>query len=278
MAWDVTAGIRVDALLTQIGTNLTDHGWTLDDGTPYFVWRSPNDHGVTQYIQITEVGTYQYLQFQAWRTWNNGTHAGTDGSGTTIHRLYFASVVVAAATLVDLYMSTTANRFIMFIKGVGNYNNWAYFGGLDALAGIADPLCAYLITAQAAASSASAGVLLQSYSSGAYWGVANVLVPCSVTSADVSTQNSMNNSILANDPTQVVAFPLLVSGGSAPYLLRGNMDGLLYVPNTYGSVSTLDTIVIGGVTYLIVQPGGQVAASTHPITSNYKDCLAIVEA
>lgn len=277
MAWDVTLGIRVDTLLTQIATNLTDHGWTLADAG-YTVWYSVNNQGVTQYIEITQVGTYQYLQFQAWRTWNVGGHAGVDGSGTTIHRLYFASIVVAAATLVDLYMTTTANRFIMFIKGVGNYNNWAYFGGLDALAGIADPLCAYLITAYSTAASYTAGVLLQSYSTGAYWAVANVLVPCYVNDADVTAQTSMSNSILASDPTQVIAFPMLVSGGSAPYLLRGNMDGLLYVPNTYGSVSTLDTIVIGGVTYLIVQPGGQVAINTHPITGNYKDCLAIVEA
>ncbi len=278
MTWSADLGTRVDALITQIATRLTASGWTLTDRTADGVWHATNNQGVTQYIQITEGGAYQYLQFQGWKSWDVGTHAGANGSGTTVNRLYYASANVAAATLVDLYMSVTANRFIIFIKGVGNYNNWAYFGGLDALAGIADPLCVYLIAAYATTgANANTGMILQSYSTGAYWVNGLGIIPVSASTSDSPALTPVQNAMLAVDPTQIMAFPILISENLSPFLVRGNLDGLLYVPGLINSVSTLDTIAIGGVTHLVFQPGGQTTANTHPITGNYSNCLAVAE-
>lgn len=285
MTWTATSGIQVQNLLTQIGTDLTGTGWTLHDGGANNVYKSTNDQGVTQYVQITQVGSYQYLQFQGWQSWNAGTHAGTNGSGTTTNRLYFAASAVGATTTVDLYTSVTANRFIIFIQGIGNYRNWAYFGGLDSLAGTNDPFCVYLIAAHGATSSTAAvGMILQPSPGGSFWQSTGTAIPAFVSS---NASNSLTNSVaftaqpLGPDTSQTLIFPILIADyNSSAFLcttIRGNLDGLLFCPLGSGYIAHLDTVSVGGTTYLIIQPGGETAANSHPITGSYNQGLAIVE-
>lgn len=293
MGWSVDTGIQVQNLISQIATRLTANGWTLTDRAGDQVWDSTNNQSVHQYIQITNCqsggsagsgANWMYLQFQAWKSWDTGGHAGATGSGTTLNRLYYAPANVAAATPVDLYMTVTANRFIMFIQGSSSYRNWAYFGGLDALAGTNDPFCALLLCAYASASGVLPVGAILSNSLGTNWSGVAVAIPFSVTTSDSQAATSalaLSQQTIMSDSTQFFICPVLVIDAISPLpasTIRGNLDGLYYCPLSNGALGHLDTITISGTPYLVIQPGGGITANTHPLTGNYVNGLAIVEA
>lgn len=286
MAWSVDSAVQVQNLIASIKARLEASGWTLTDRDQDGVWHATNNQGVTQYIQIINCqssgaagsgANWCYLQFQGWLSWNVGTHAGASGSGTTYRRIYYAGANVAAATPVDLYMSVTANRFIMFIQGVGNYRNWMYFGGLDALAGVADPNCVLALSSYEVAMTASYGAILLPAAGGAsYWTAIILLTMASYSTHDAVAMAVMSAQTLGPNATQMMIHPLLVADAS-PQFIRGNLDGLLYCPIGSGSIGHLDTITVGGVVYLVIVPGGG-ATQARPVTGNYAQGLAIVEA
>lgn len=269
MAWVTNAAVQVQNLITGtqvIGTNLTNNGWTLYDNVANApVYSATNNQGATQYVQITQGGTYQYIQLQGWQSWNAGTHAGTNGSGTTVHRIYFAGAVQGATTTVDLYMAVTANRFIIYINGVGNYRHWGYFGGLGTLAGTSDSTCVHLCTCYEPNANAPGwqGVMLQTLATGALWAsnsvdyatmayVANGGSPAGASATVMRAQGVPSNG------NQIVIAPVLVVDISMTHVIRGDLDGMFFCPVGAGAVGHLDTTTIGGTTYLIVIPQGNV--------------------
>lgn len=303
MAWVVNSGIRADAIISTIETNLTANGWTETDGTPYFVFSSTNSQGVTQYVQITQSGTYLYIQLQGWRAWTVGSHTGSNGSSTSYGRIYLGPVAIAAATLVDLYMSITANRIIILIDSkTTNYRNWAYFGGLDTtIAGTADPNCVCLLSSYEQANTYQIGQVLLWQGGGSYYWPCMILgmaQPTLYNSRDDSAPSAygidcqglpLNGGKMLLYPLYVIdlySYSTAYGSGVGPVQFRGMMDGLLFAPignsfaNSYvsgGALAHLDTVIVGATTYLIFQPGGQVTAQTHPITGNYNQALAVPE-
>jgi hypothetical protein len=284
MAWSVDAAAQVQNLITAIKARLEASGWTLTDRDADGVWNSTNNQGVTQYIQITNVGTYQYLQFQGWQSWSTGTHAGTNGSGTTYNRLYYAPAAVGATTPVDLYMSVTANRFVIVIQAPTNYRNWAYFGGLDALAGTNDPGCAFLVTSFGF--NYITGVILASPLTATPWASMSAMIPAVVFISNTGNEASaLSFSALGGQgpiatPGKITLWPIMLADGSNSIDLRGNMDGVQFCPIGSGAVGHMDTVVIGGITWLIIVPGGVGTGATgtgHSITGNYGQALAIAE-
>ena len=282
MTWTVDTNVQVQNLISQIATRLTGGGWTEADAGNR-VYQTTNDHGAQVNLQISEGGSYQYIQLKGWRLWSGGV--GTDGSAVTATRIYYAGVNVAGTTTVDLYMSVTTNRVIIFINGYANWRNWAYCGGLGSINGANDPTCVYLIASFNTASVYDLGYILQYVggSSAAYWQVERLAVPAFVNDADTPAVSGL---VLAqgvgSDPSKVVIYPILCldpvhyTGIGAP-VLRGDLDGLFYCPVGSNIVGHLSTISISGVTYLVIIPGGQNAANTHPVTGNYNQGLAIAE-
>lgn len=304
MTWSVDSVLTVANLMSTITTRLTAAGWTNAD-PGYGVFTSTNDQGAANCVQITNCQTSaaaadsthnRYLQFQGWRSWNAGTHAGTDGSGTTYWRLYYAAADVADTLAGDLYMSVTANRAIIVFCPTNGYRNWAYFGGLDSYAGTNDPLCVMLMTSYALPAATGSGIhatILGATVSATLWSTTSIFPggqPGIVTYAALETAvATMISTIvlpnnLLNFPGQVLLFPILMyeslTLGAQPVGVRGCPDGLLFCPTVNSTVGHLDTVVVAGITYLIVVPGGagSGAASTgHPITGNYGQALAIAE-
>lgn len=297
MTWILNAGLAISSLMTTIESNLTANGWTLTDRSSDGVFDSVNNQGVHQYVQITncqnsgaaaDATHNQYLQFQGWQSWNSGTHAGTNGSGTTYNRLYYAGANVADTTLVDMYMSVTANRLIIFIQALTtNYRNWIYFGGLDSLGGTDDPYCA-VITGYVQFNTTRGGMVLQpSIGGSSFWTNIDALLPWAATTNNADAlivPSTLAANFSANqlgyDPTQILLYPITIQD-SSPNFIRGNMDGLLLCPLGLAAVCHLDTVTVGATTYMIICPGGAGAASTaHPFTGNYSaySGLAIVEA
>jgi len=287
MAWTVNAALRADGIVAQIAANLVAGGWTEFDASPYFVYRSTNNQGVTQYLQISQVGTYTYIQLQGWLSWNAGTHAGTSGSGTTYSRFYLGASPIAAAATVDLYMTVTANRVIITINSQStNYRSWGYFGGLGTIAGTNDPNCVLLLTFYENADSATYGRILLPVGGGVtYW------QPCLFAStwATVRTHNdklaypvAQAAQQVASDGGKILLFPIIcydlyLSSGIGPSALRGDLDGLLWCPSVGGTPGYLDTIVVGATTYLFIVPGGSPSATSMPWTGNYGYGVAIAE-
>lgn len=292
MTWTVDAGVQVQNLITgtqQIGTRMTGGGWTLYDNVANApVYSSVNNQGVTQYLQITQGGTYQYIQFQGWQSWNASTHVGTNGSGTSIHRLYFAGSAQGATVTVDLYMSVTANRVIIFINGVANWRSWGYFGGLGSLAGTNDPICVWISTSTETNSIGPTGVsgnILEGYSSTSLW-IAGTYATVATYGNGGGGNAAAVGSITTQqtvpaDSNKIVIFPILVLSDTAT-LWRGDLDGLFFAP-AGGTFGHLDTVTISGVTYLLILPNGVPSGSSATIpliaaTSQTGIGMAIVEA
>lgn len=273
MTWIVNTGVRCDSVISTIHTNLTANGWT-DYDPGQAVYSSVNDQGVTQYCQITQSGSYLYLQFQAWQSWNAGTHAGSNGSGTAQNRMYFASVAQAAATLVDLYMSVTANRFIILMNSVVNFRQWAYFGGLDAMAGVSDPFCAFLMTSWASGTSTINGAILQPAGGGTYW---SPVVAHSIGSYNtIGAASPASGQLQGNDFTQFWIFPILAVDGTVGFL-RGNLDGLYFCPTNTGMPGHMYVLSIGGTDHLVFIPYHTGTGAVN-FTGTAGHGLAVVEA
>jgi len=281
MAWVANAAVQAQNIISTIATNLTANGWTLTDRTQDGVWHSTNNQGVTQYIQITQSGTYTYIQFQMWQAWNTGTHAGANGSGTSVYRIYLNPTAIGATATVDLYGSYTANRAIVVINGQSNYRNWVYFGGLDSLAGAADPFCAVITGSYVASSSPNIAAIFQWAGGGSYWQNAISGLPVNRGSGDQGSTLSIAQ-LLGNDFTQYITYPVPIydapSTSSLCYL-RGNLDGVLYCPIGSGTLGHMDTISVGGVTHLVLIPGGNpTGASSMSFHGSYAQGVAIAEA
>jgi hypothetical protein len=293
MTWSTDSGIAISTLMATIKTRLEASGWTLTDRYPEDrVWHSTNSQGATNILQITNCQTSgavadsthnRYLQFQGWRVWTaGGTHAGTDGSGTTYHRLYYALADVADTVLVDLYMSVTANRAVIFVQAPQNMRHWAYFGGLKTdLAGTADPYCVVISSAY---ENISAPMTILGGATNALWTTLAALLPATVNvvaGIDLATTNFTLPTIagLVSDVTQMLAFPIM-GYDLATNLVRGLLDGVLFIHQSNGLCSHLDTVVIDGITYLIVIPGGATGTSSvsRPLTGNFSGAaLALAE-
>ena len=287
MTWITNPGLALSSLMATIESNLTANGWTLTDRSADGVFDAVNNQGVHQYVQITNCqsgGTAadsthnMYLQLQAWLSWNTGTHAGASGSGTTYNRIYYAASNVADTTTVDLYMSVTANRFIIYIQGVGNYRHWGYFGGLDSLAGTNDPFSALLITSHGPISTSAWGAFLLPSSGGAsYWPAAffYYLALASLSALGILAANVVSQQQLGSDASQMMLFPILVGDSAAPNF-RGNLDGIVCCPLGNGALAHLDTVSQGSTTYMVVQPGG-IPVNGIPLTGSYNLGLALAE-
>ena len=301
MAWVTNPDIRADAIIATIEANLIANGWTEVDATPYFVFSSVNSQGVTQYVQITQSGTYTYIFFQGWRAW--AAHAGSNGSDTAKGRVYLGPSPIAAATLVDLYMSITANRIIVAIDSkTVNYRNWVYFGGLDtAITGTADPNCVFLLSSKDNSQNDRQGeVLLPQGGGTSYWPstwLSGNPAGAFLGSADGSAFIKQGYSqLLPFNGGKIVLYPIHVhdaysysTGATTGYgctQLRGMLDGLLFAPlgstilgvwQGGGALAHLDTVTIGAITYLIFQPGGTVGDRDAPIGGNYSHGIAIAE-
>jgi hypothetical protein len=302
MAWVVDAGIRADAIISTIRTNLMANGWSEVDGTPYFVFSAVNSQGVTQYVQITQSGTYTYIQFQGWRAW--AAHAGSNGSDNgKCGRVYLGPAPIAAATLVDMYMSITANRIIVAIDSkTTNYRNWVYFGGFDtAIAGTADPNCVFLLSSKDGAVTTWLGQTLLSQGGGTfYW--PNTWIGGNPTGAFLGSVDGLGQTrqcysqLLPFNGGKILLYPIYAydsyaystgtAGGYGNTQLRGMFDGLLFAPFgstpqnvSYGAgvLAHLDTVIVGAITYLIFQPGGTIGDRDQPIGGNYSHGIAIAE-
>lgn len=297
MAWSVDSGITIANLMTTINTRLTATGWT-DADAGYNVYTATNNQGGANCVQITNCqnsgaaadSTHnRYLQFQGWRSWSGAGHAGTDGSGTTYNRLYYAAADVADTAVVDLYMSVTANRMIIHIETSAGYRNWAYFGGLDSMAGTNDPTCIVLITAYgpvAAGNATAYGMVLNGPCVATAWTMIFPILPGAYVYGSANPEPYLLNATslpqgLSGTPGQLCLLPILMVDGTSMVglvICRGNLDGLLFCPTGNGAVGNDDTVIIGGVTYLIVVPGGVGSGSNgtgHPITGNYNQGIAI---
>jgi hypothetical protein len=288
MAWTVNAGVRCDGILAQIESNLVAGGWTLYDAG-YDIYTSINNQGVSQYLQVTIVGTYTYIQLQGFLSWNTGTHAGVSGSGTTLHRVYLGPNARGAAELVNIYMSVTTNRVIIMIDNpTTEYHCWAYFGGLGALAGANDVYCVLLVSSYEAGNVNYAGVLLCYVGGGAsYWPIAYEQSIWQVMKTGdgaliIGGAISPQPQLLSTGP-QIVMFPLIVYDGTqvvsfGPSVLRGDMDGFLFCPVGTAMLGHLDEVVVGPTTYLVFVPGGEPVVNVIPWTGNWVQGLAIAEA
>lgn len=303
MTWYADTGTQAQNLVAQISTRLQNGGWTLYDnvaGAP--VLSTTNTQGAACYLQVSQSGSYTYIQLQGWKAWNAGTHAGTSGSSTSYARIYLGGVAQGATVACNLYMSVTANRAIIFIDNAATmYRNWAYFGGLGSLAGTSDPNCCLLISSYEVSNAVAIGqMLLAAGGSATYWTA--VVFPSSPytalsTSDTLSALGSCVAQGIAVDSSKPILFPIICcdyfayptgyNTGIGPFVVRGDMDGLLVCPlgnslwnaTTGGGVlSHMDTITVGAKTYLVIQPGGQVSSHTHPFTGNYLQGLAIEEA
>lgn len=279
MTWVTNAAVQVQNLVTGtqvIGTNLTNNGWTLYDNVANAaVYSSTNNQGVTQYVQLTQVGSYQYIQMQAFQSWNAGTHAGTNGSGTSVHRIYLAGVAQAATVTVDLYMSVTANRFIIAIQGIGNYRHVGGFGGLGSLAGTNDPLCAYIWSTYEtnANNYPGSGNLLQTLNAGAFWGQAGwaTIAAHGNGGSNAAGAAKLNCQLIPSNGNQILIFPILVCDPSVnanASVFRGDMDGLFSCPVGPGAFGHLDTVTISGITYLLWIPWGISGSDGIPLQTS----------
>lgn len=287
MAWFANAAVRCDGILAQVVANLATGGWT-DYDPGQSVYTSVNDQGVSQYLQVTIVGTYTYLQFQGFLSWNAGSHTGASGSGTTLHRMYLGPNARGAAELVNIYMSVTANRVIIVIDNpTTEYHAWTYFGGLGMLAGSNDVYCVLLVSSYESGNVNYEGVLLCYVGGGAsYWPVAYMqsiwqVMKTQDTALTIGGAVSSQPQLLSTGP-QIVMYPLVVYDGTqvvsfGPSALRGDMDGLLYCPVGTGMLGHLDEIVVGPTTYLVFIPGGEPAVNVIPWTGNWVQGLAIAE-
>lgn len=300
MGWNVDSAIQAQNLVAQISTRLTANGWTLYDnvaGAP--VHTATNNQGATMYLQVSQSGSYTYIQFQAWRLWNAGTHVGTNGSATTIMRMYLGGSPISATTTLDLYSSVTANRAIFLVNSqTTNYRTWAYAGGLDSIAGTNDIGCYVLISSYESGNTLSYGQMLDSPGgSSAYWGSCYWLLPAQMsTFGPLSVNGALVVQGVAGDSGKILLWPVLCvssfiyttgfGSGVGPAAVRGNLDGLLFCPlgnnaqsgvTAGGLLSHLDTVTIGGTTYLVFQPGGSPVANNMPWTGSYVQGLAISE-
>lgn len=281
MAWVANAATQAQNLISTIATNLVANGWTLTDRTADQVWHSVNNQGVTQYVQITQSGSYTYLQIQMWQAWSTGSHSGSNGSGTSYFRLYLNPTAIGATATVDLYGSYTANRVILLINGQTNYRNWCYFGGLDSLAGVADPACVFVSGSYVNSNTAVPNLILQWAGGGAsYWQAAATILPIYRGSGAQGSQ-IVTSQLLGSDMTQYLTYAIPVqdsTGINTLNYIRGNLDGLLYCPIGSGTLAHMDTISIGGVTYLVAIPGGNpTGAGNMNFHGSYDQGIAIAE-
>ncbi len=275
MTWTVDKGIQCQNLVAQIETRLTGSGWTEIDSTNK-VFRTTTNQGATAILQVGQAGTYQYIYLQGWYSWLAGS--GLNGSPGQYCQIYFASAAQAGTVTVDLYMSVTANRVIIFIDGVGLYANWGYFGGLDSLAASNDHGAVVITAAAMPGYSATSAYILLGTVSG-WWGNANLCTVAVIGNSmggGVLGQNgptsfsALANALMSSDGGKALGFPVLVVDSGGP---RGNLDGLLYCP--LGTVYDRQTFVVAGVTYLMVVPRGEPANLGHPLTGNFYQALLI---
>jgi len=303
MAWNKD-DITVANLLSTIATRLTANGWTLTDRAEDQVWHSTNAQGATQYIQITNKqgnnsaassAANRYLQFQAWRSWNTGTHAGVDGSSTSYMRIYYSNVDVPDSTALTLYSSVTANRLILVIAGTSGFRNWAYFGGLTTdLAGTADSSSIVLTTSYGQTKTAYADTPDHVYAlsnplwSGSWGNVSPVLpgIPESYDENNGVALKRLTSVMVANKPNILLLWPIYLvcnvqtQEPTAGPILLGQLDGLYLWPCGSGQSGSFDTATLDGTTYLLFTPGGvsgNGGNTGHPITGNYFQGLAIPE-
>lgn len=302
MGWNVDTAIQAQNVVAQISTRLQANGWTLYDnvaGAP--VHTATNNQGVAMYLQVSQSGSYTYIQFRGWQSWNSVSHVGTNGSSVSYSRMYLGGSPLGATTTVDIYSSVTSNRAIFAINSqTTNYRSWQYAGGLDSVAGTNDPNCYVLISGyEFAGVSNSFGQILGS--SGGYsanWGSCNWVLPCLVGTGNTALSNLAvwSSQGVNSDSGKVILFPILCidfaayatgfGTGIGPTAIRGNLDGLLFCPLGNGAnivatgsgfLAHLDTVTIGATTYLVWQPGGTPTANVFPWTGNYVQGLAISE-
>lgn len=281
MTWYTNPALRCDGILDQIAANMVAGGWTENDATPYYVYTSTNNQGVLQYVQFSQVGSYSYIQLQGWRSWNNVSHTGLNGSDINYERIYLGGIARVASERVNLYMSVTANRVIIFIENpITNHRNWAYFGGLGSLAGTNDPGCVLMISSYENGNSVSHGRILYPAIGGAYW-TALVFMSSWNNTRTFDTPITHLSSILSNPvfiTGKFLLYPIIAYDNANPAWLRGDLDGLVLCPLGLAVMGHLDTITVGGTPYLVVITGGQVAVNTVPWVGTYAYPLAIVEA
>lgn len=299
MAWTIDTAIQAQNLIAQISTELQNGGWTLYDNVANApVLSSTNNQGATQYLQVSQSGSYTYIQLQAWKSWNSGTHVGTTGSSTSYGRLYLGGSPISATTTCDLYMSVTSNRANVHINSTStNYRAWGYFGGLGTMAGTNDPSCVLLLSSYEAGLSYNVGQMLLSAGGGsANWGSCKFFaLAWSAQTADATARHQADNGDLVQqvgpNGGQVFLSPIICADsfiyttgfntGVGTLALRGDLDGLLFCPlgssagdgaangAASGSLGHLDTVTVGGTTYLVIQPGGTPTANVHLLTGNY---------
>jgi hypothetical protein len=285
MTWTADIGIRCDSLVAQIGTRL-GAVWTAYDAANN-VYSSVNNQGVTQYLQISQVGTYTYIQLQGWLSWNAGTHVGTSGSGATFSRLYLGSAAQGAAVLVNLYMSVTANRVIILIDAPATlYHTWGYFGGLNTLAGTADPNCVVLLTSYEGVSTNAFGRVLRDVLGltlwpTMYWQTLSEYMR----TADVAwtVGGSLTSQMILTTGSKFVIYPIMghdINQTGLPSLsVRGGLDGLYFCPVIGDLLMHLDVLDVSSVNHLVFFPNGNAGvANSQPFTgNNYTEAMAIAE-
>lgn len=311
MTWTVSTSIQAQNIVSQLSTLLQSGGWTLYDNVASApVLSSTNSQGATQYIQITQVGSYTYIQLQAFVSWNSGTHAGTEGSSTSVSRIYIGASARGSTETVDIYSTVTTNRFwVGIVNPTTNYRNWAYFGGLDTgLAGTNDQNCVLLVSSYETSSSRITGQIKNwaGGSAGSHWNAVCWMWPfvtlATNDAAFTTNFTQVPSPYVGTDSTKVVPIPPLCmdirnyntaasgnpnsSTGIGPAGLRGYMDGVMLialgsmVEQTSGAsggvLAHLDTIVIGSTTYLIFQPGGTPTTNVHPWTGSYSGGALVV--
>ncbi len=274
MAWTVDTDVALSDLIAQIGTNLVAGGWT-EVSLANRVYSSVNNQGVTQYLQITQSGSYTFLQLQGWRT-HDGT-TGTDGTDTNIHRIYFNGTPLDGSAICDLYMTTTTNRMIILVHVISNnWRNWAYFGGLGSLAGTNDPGAVYLLTAHENFNVVMLGQMLNATGGGtAYWEASYVTGPpgycaTAIVPGQVSSfYGDLSRSSLILSKGNYCIFPMIVSEGNSFATgatigvgygnVRGDLDGFFFCPINAGGLACFDALTIGAATYMVFVPNGVIS-------------------
>jgi hypothetical protein len=225
-----------------------------------------------------------------WQSWSTVSHSGTNGTNVGYNRLFYAPANVADTTVVDLYLSVTANRVIIFVQGPSSYQNWAYFGGLDALAGVSDPNCVVLTGSGSSGYASYSGVVLAGAAGGPWESMVPILpigVQAGIWDNEIRLLSTfqLTMSCLTGSGA-VVGWPVMMADSDNNnnthqcLNLRGNLDGVLYVPLYGGGCGHLDTVSIGGITYLAIQPGGAATTGQYPahaITGNYGQGLLLAE-
>ena len=250
----ITAGDLLSQIKLRLGAVWTEHDST--DG----VYKTTTDDGQDIFLQLTE-NAGEYIQLQGWHDWDETTHTGTNGSGTSYQRVYYATSPVATGTAVELYMSVTTNRMWMVVDcPSGGLRGWGYFGGLVTEV---DDLTAVVIGTNYMRNRKM--IMFHTSLQSAAWDNTSVGVICPVVAGGNDGILGANDGVYEHNPEvwddnrflswQVFCLDSTTASGwltGANAQCRGLLDGVLLISRT--GTANLDELTIDTSTFLVTVP------------------------